>query len=191
RGFAPLTDLQSRPLMDMDFATSCPLVRPVLPRIRLLFVRSRFRSTLPSDGPSQFRPCASLVLHLHQVAQGTFTPRLLDMPSTQDAARREERWPAAILDTGGEFDVRRMFQSEPPLINLDGAAQASLGAAPAGRGRQSCEFATSVIPDRGCARHLGNRQAGTKKPRVSAEQRNIRRWAAPAGQARGGRDYPR
>src|SRR5271165_2028353 len=42
-------DLQSRPLMDMDFATSCPLVRPVLPRIRLLFVRSRFRSTLPSD----------------------------------------------------------------------------------------------------------------------------------------------
>src|SRR3954451_23076783 len=74
--------------MDMDFATSCPLVRPALPRIRFLFVGSRFRSTLPSDGPSRFRPCASLVLHLHQVAQGTFTPRLLDMPSTQDAARR-------------------------------------------------------------------------------------------------------
>jgi hypothetical protein len=50
--------------------------------IRLLFVGSRFRSTLPSDGPS-FRPCASLVLHLHQVAQGTFTPKLLGMPSTQ------------------------------------------------------------------------------------------------------------
>ena len=81
-------DLQPWPLMDMDFATSCPLVRPMLPHIRLLFVRSRFRSTLPSDGPSRFRPCASLVLHLHQVAQGTFTPRLLDMPSTQDAARR-------------------------------------------------------------------------------------------------------
>ena len=78
--------------MDMDFATSCPLVRPVLPRIRLLFVRSRFRSTLPSDGPSRFRPCASLVLHLHQVAQGTFTPRLLDMPSTQPAARRLRRY---------------------------------------------------------------------------------------------------
>ena len=74
--------------MDMDFATSCPLVRPVLPRIQLLFVRSRFRSTLPSDGPSRFRPCASLVLHLHQVAQGTFTPRLPDMPGTQDAGRR-------------------------------------------------------------------------------------------------------
>jgi hypothetical protein len=86
---AHLPDLQHWPLMDMDFATSCPLVRPSLPRIRLLFVRSRFRSTLPSDGPSRLRPCASLVLHLHQVAQGTFTPRLLDMPSTQDASRRD------------------------------------------------------------------------------------------------------
>src|SRR6478735_3050068 len=74
--------------MDMDFATSCPLVRPYLPRIRLLFVGSRFRSTLPSDGPSRFRPCASLVLHLHQVAQGTFTPRLPDMPGTQEGAWR-------------------------------------------------------------------------------------------------------
>ena len=79
-------DLQPWPLMDMDFATSCPLVRPYLPRIRLLFVGSRFRSTLPSDGPSRFRPCASLVLHLHQVAQGTFTPRLPDMPGTQEGA---------------------------------------------------------------------------------------------------------
>ena len=70
--------------MDMDFATSCPLVRPVLPHIRFLFVRSRFRSNFPSDGPSRFRTCASLVLHLHQVAQGIFTPKLLDMPSTQE-----------------------------------------------------------------------------------------------------------
>src|SRR5208282_551777 len=66
--------------------------------IRLLFVRTRFRSTLPSDGPSRFRPCASLVLHLHQVAQGTFTPRLLDVPSTQGARRRLRRWPLATLD---------------------------------------------------------------------------------------------
>jgi hypothetical protein len=86
--------------MDMDFATSCPLVRPVLPRIRLLFVRSRFRSTLPSDGPSRFRPCASLVLHLHQVAQGTFTPRLLTCPAHR-TLRAATRWPAAIPDRGG------------------------------------------------------------------------------------------
>src|SRR3954452_5360624 len=82
------SDLQSRPLMDMDFATACPLVRPVLPRIRFLFVGSRFRSALPSDGPSRFRPCASRVLHLHQVAQGTFTPRLPDMPGTPPALGR-------------------------------------------------------------------------------------------------------
>src|SRR5438270_5947359 len=69
-------------LMDMDFATSCPLVRPALPRIRFLFVGSRLCSTLPSDGPSRFRPCALLVLHLHQVAQGTFTPCVSDMSDT-------------------------------------------------------------------------------------------------------------
>jgi hypothetical protein len=75
----------------MDFATSCPLVRPALPRIRFLFVGSRLCSTLPSDSPSRFCPCASLVLHLHQVAQGTFTPKLSDMSDTQDAARRLRR----------------------------------------------------------------------------------------------------
>jgi len=91
-------DLQSWPLMDMDFATSCPLVRPVLPRIRLLFVGSRFRSTLPSDSPSRFCPCVSLVLHLHQVAQGTFTPRLLGMPSTQGRARKRAPQAVASLD---------------------------------------------------------------------------------------------
>src|SRR5713226_4442415 len=61
--------------MDMDFATSCPLVRPALPHIRFLFVGSRLCATLPSDSPSRFCPCALLVLHLHQVAQGTCTPR--------------------------------------------------------------------------------------------------------------------
>ena len=81
-------DLQPWPLMDMDFATSCPLVRPALPHIRFLFVGSRLCSTLPSDSPSRFCPCALLVLHLHQVAQGTFTPKLSDMSDTQDAARR-------------------------------------------------------------------------------------------------------
>src|SRR3954453_11979706 len=69
--------------MERDFANACPLVRPVLPRIRFLFVGSRLCSTLPSDGPSRFRPCASLVLHLHQVTQGTFTPKLSDMSDTQ------------------------------------------------------------------------------------------------------------
>src|SRR3954467_11074759 len=105
-------DLQFWSLMDRDFATSCPLVRPALPHIRFLFVGSRFCSTLPSDGPSRFRPCASLVLHLHQVAQGTFTPRLLDMPSPQ-AGRAGDRPPArarAVHDLPRAAPQRRHAQ---------------------------------------------------------------------------------
>src|SRR3954453_2826056 len=69
--------------MDEDFAVSRPLVRPGLPPIRFLFVRSRLCSTLPSDPASRRRPCASLALHLHQVVQGTCTPRLSNMLGTQ------------------------------------------------------------------------------------------------------------
>src|SRR5271165_2055195 len=110
--------------MDMDFATSCPLVRPVLPRIRLLFVRSRFRSTLPSDGPSQFRPCASLVLHLHQVAQGTFTPRLLDMPSTQPRSCRQtgpSTAPVPTLRPGWRGQVPQPRSGAPQAQDLTAA----------------------------------------------------------------------
>jgi len=57
---AHLPDLQPWPLMDMDFRIIGPLVRPGLPRIRFLFVRSRLCSTLPSDPTSRWRPCASL-----------------------------------------------------------------------------------------------------------------------------------
>src|SRR3954451_19527293 len=69
--------------MDMDFAVSRPLVRPGLPHIRFLYVRSWLRSTLPSDPASRRRPCASLALHLHQVVQGTCTPRLSNMLGTR------------------------------------------------------------------------------------------------------------
>src|SRR3954451_7796015 len=69
--------------MDVDFAVRCPLVRPGLPDIRFLFVRSRFGSTLLSDAASRRRPCASLALHLHQVVQGTCTPKRSNMLGTQ------------------------------------------------------------------------------------------------------------
>jgi hypothetical protein len=67
----------------MDFAVRCPLVR----HWRLLsgFCPSthtfapRFLQTSPHDDS----PCALLALHLHQVGQGTFTPKLLSMPSTR------------------------------------------------------------------------------------------------------------
>jgi hypothetical protein len=44
---------------------------------------SRSLTTLLSDPASRRRPCASLALHLHQVGQGTFTPKLSNMFGTQ------------------------------------------------------------------------------------------------------------
>ena len=108
--------------MDMDFATSCPLVRPRLPHIQFLFVGSRLCFTLPSDSPSRFCPCALLVLHLHQVAQGTFTPKLSDMSDTQDALRRLRRCRrirGGILDCRcARRSARRQVGTKgwPPLI---------------------------------------------------------------------------
>jgi hypothetical protein len=64
-----------RPLMEMDFANACPLVRPALPRIRFLFVGSRLCSTLPSDGPSRFRPCAGLSPPNCRIQAGASRPR--------------------------------------------------------------------------------------------------------------------
>ena len=80
---AHLPDLQPWPLMDPDFAISCPLVQPRMPRIRFLFVRSRFCSTLPPDPVSRRRPCASLALRFHQAVQRTLTSKLSDMPGTR------------------------------------------------------------------------------------------------------------
>ena len=80
---AHLPDLQPGPWMDVDFATRRPLVRPRMPRIRFLFVRSRFCCTLPSDPASRRRPCASLALRLHQAVQRTCTSKLPDMPGTR------------------------------------------------------------------------------------------------------------
>ncbi len=54
------------------------------PHIRFLFVGSHLCSTLLSDTLSRDRcPCVSLRLHLHQVGEGTSTPELSNMPSTQ------------------------------------------------------------------------------------------------------------
>ena len=81
-GAQPL-DLQPEPLMDMGLAVIGPLARLGMPPIQFLFVGSRLCSTLLSDTPSRDRcPCASLRLHLHQVGEGTFTPKLMNMPST-------------------------------------------------------------------------------------------------------------
>ena len=75
--------------MDGDFAIHRSLVQAVLPRIRFLFIGSWLCSTLPSVPASRRRPCASLALHLHQVVQGTCTPKLSNMLGT--------RWPGRLV----------------------------------------------------------------------------------------------
>src|ERR1700674_1454812 len=100
---AHLPDLHPRPLMDEDFAVSCPLVRPGLPDIRFLFVRSRFCSTLLSDAASRRRPCASLTLHLLQVVKGTCPPKPSNMLGTQ-----QNRF--AVGKTAISFTSRRFQQ---------------------------------------------------------------------------------
>src|SRR5258708_29854475 len=46
-----------------------------------------FDPPLLSDPASRRRPCASLALHLHQVGQGTCTPKLSDMFGTPKKAQ--------------------------------------------------------------------------------------------------------
>src|SRR5580704_7014603 len=64
---APPPDLPPLALMDMGFAAHRQLARECRPLIRFLSIGARFCSTLPSDPASRRRPCASLILHLHQV----------------------------------------------------------------------------------------------------------------------------
>ena len=75
-------NLPPRPLMTVDFAVTCPLVRPGRPRIRFLSIGSRLCSTLPSDPASRRRPCASLALRRHQAGQRTSTSKLPNMLGT-------------------------------------------------------------------------------------------------------------
>jgi len=77
--------------MDMGLSVISPLARLGMPPIQFLFVGSRLCSTLLSDTPLRdWCPCASLRLHLHQVGEGTSTPKLVNMPSTlKKPARRQ------------------------------------------------------------------------------------------------------
>src|ERR1700675_2938059 len=103
--------------MDMDFAISRPLVRPEMPHIRFLFVRSRFCSTLPSDTASRCWPCASLGLHLHQDGQATFIATLPNLPATHRPpfAGLVLRWvrPCTELSTDQVSKVGALPQTPP------------------------------------------------------------------------------
>jgi len=110
-------DLQFWPLMDMDFATSCPLVRPALPPIRFLFSGRDFCSTLPSDGPSRFRPLRFASASPPSGCTGDFHPQTADMSDTQDAARRLRRWPPPA---GGILDCRCARRSAGRQVGTKG-----------------------------------------------------------------------
>src|SRR5580693_4715671 len=80
---APPPDLPELALMDMGFAALCQLAREYKPPIRFLSIGTRLCCTLPSDPILRRRPCASLILHLHQVGKGTHTLKLSNMHGTQ------------------------------------------------------------------------------------------------------------
>jgi len=100
--------------MDGDFAIHRSLVRAVLPRIRFLFIGSWLCSTLPSDAASRRRPCASLALHLHQIVQGTCTPKLSNMLGTRWPWRLPARAPSDPYVLILEHTVPQPTDSPPP-----------------------------------------------------------------------------
>ena len=110
-------DLQPVPLMDMGFAVACLLARHRMPLIRFLYIGSCVCSTLLSDPASRRRPCASLLLHLHQVVEGTYTPELSKMLGTHGLANG---WfPSGPLKEG-TFFVLNLVTSE--VKSLRGSA---------------------------------------------------------------------
>src|SRR5215472_13296687 len=129
--------------MDGDFAVSRPLVRPGLPRIRFLFVGSRLRSTLPSDPASRRRPCASLALHLHQVVQGTCTPRLSNMLGTRLYGHASMR---ALPEDRASHRVHKESKGSRPRGVGSLTPLGTLWARPFPRRIDSCPFRRPSLP---------------------------------------------
>jgi len=74
-------NLQPAPLMDMDFAIICPLVRRRMSHIRFLSIGSRLGPRCFQTPPHDDALVLSLLLH--QDVKGTRTPKLLNMLGTQ------------------------------------------------------------------------------------------------------------
>src|SRR5205807_1062341 len=87
-------DLPPVPLMDVNLAVTCPIVRHRRPPIRFLSIGSHLCSTLLSDVTSRQHPCASLSLHLHQVVKRSLASKLSNMLGTQEKA-------AALMQDSG------------------------------------------------------------------------------------------
>src|SRR5215469_12496196 len=85
-----LPDLPPQPLMVVDFAILCSLVRPGRPHIWFLFVRSWLCYTLPSDPASRRRPCVSLVLRPIRLDRGLAPPSCCACSAHKERARHED-----------------------------------------------------------------------------------------------------
>src|SRR6056297_2343659 len=72
---------------------------------------TRFLQTPPRDGC----PCVSLVLHLHQVGQGTCTPKLRNMPGKPKKADVETTSAFRLPDGRKVFQPNREVGRAKPL----------------------------------------------------------------------------
>src|SRR5438874_13430474 len=90
-------NLRFAPLMDMDFAVRCPLVR--CSRLVSGFCPSTrtFAWCFLQTPPRGDSPCTLLALHLHQVGRRTFTSKLLSMPSVSRPKQSPLHWALKCL----------------------------------------------------------------------------------------------
>src|SRR6516165_12671662 len=108
----PPRAIRFAPLMDMDFAVRCPLVR--YSRLASGFCPSTraFAWCFLQTPPRGDSPCTLLALHLHQVERRTFTSKLLSMPSTQRCRYRGIEVVAAV--DNGNLRESPASRARPP-----------------------------------------------------------------------------
>ncbi len=113
RGLLPSEYRAFGSLLPVSGSLPVSLVPTSTPHIRFLFVGSPLCSTLPSDVPSRVRPCASLVLHLRQVARGLSPISRQALPGTpKNAAKCRNTSPRFLLGL-----LRRQSTPQEPTLS--------------------------------------------------------------------------
>jgi hypothetical protein len=112
-------NLQPVPLLDMGFAVTCPLARHRMPQIPFLYIGSYVYSKLLSDPASRRRPCASPLLHFHQVVEGLSPPSCQTCSAHMRKPARDRR-PASALrgESGTAQDPRRPERGDAPRYRV-------------------------------------------------------------------------
>src|SRR5260370_41606518 len=103
--------------------------------MQFLFIGSRLCSTLLSDLPSRFGPCASLSLHLHLVVKRTCTSQLSNMLGTQKekGSSKEPPFSFCVPSMFDSWEVQVLFttrwrcsESEAQGPNREGGTERSV-----------------------------------------------------------------